>query len=30
MTGERFIVRGDDVYEMADDLAGMVGAELEE
>ena len=29
-TGERFIVRGDDAFEMADELAGMVGVELAE
>ena len=29
-TGERFIVRGDDVDGMAVELAGMLGLELEE
>ncbi len=29
-TGERFIVRGDDIDGMAVELAGMVGVELEE
>ena len=28
-TGERFIVRGEDVCGLADQLAGMVGASLE-
>ena len=28
-TGERFIVRGDDLYKMADELAGMVRTEFD-